>query len=56
MLQLSSYASSRKTNEPNLKKSQKNLILAQIWAPKLRFYLYCYTLFQAIILFNLNEN
>ena len=41
---LSSYAIQRKTNEPNLRKWQKNLIfdpifasLAQIWVPKIIF-------------------
>ena len=42
---LSLYATSRKTNKPNLRKWQKNLVsgpilttLAQIWAPKIFFH------------------
>ena len=34
---LSSYAISRKTNEPNLKKWQKTLILVQFWAISPKF-------------------
>ena len=56
----SSYTVERKNNEPNLRKWQKSLCLSQFWALRSFFMDFtstrCYTLSQAIIVWNFKEN